>query len=50
METWLCEYPCNLFMWFKSYYVVWKPQYDLNKISNIKCLNRTMQYGNYMDF
>ena len=36
-------------MMFKSYYVVWKlPQYNVI-FSPVKGLNRTMQYGNYIN-
>ena len=32
--------------WFKSYYVVWKPQVGCEVMSSRRGLNRTMQYGN----
>ena len=31
---------------FKSYYVVWKPDFIFLKFKKIISLNRTMQYGN----
>ena len=31
---------------FKSYYVVWKPSFLFFLFCAIRCLNRTMQYGN----
>ena len=33
-------------MMFKSYYVVWKPQHEIENFGILFCLNRTMQYGN----
>ena len=33
-------------LWFKSYYVVWKPYQSKTHININQCLNRTMQYGN----
>ena len=32
--------------WFKSYYVVWKQNSQINEAAKIVGLNRTMQYGN----
>ena len=32
---------------FKSYYVVWKHTNSYNTSYRMRCLNRTMQYGNY---
>ena len=36
----------KLYLWFKSYYVVWKHSWNCNRYARITRLNRTMQYGN----
>ena len=36
--------------WFKSYYVVWKPPAACQNVAEIRSLNRTMQYGNLLNF
>ena len=34
-------------IWFKSYYVVWKPKNPVLTAIGMYGLNRTMQYGNF---
>ena len=48
METHIEFY--NPYLWhsFKSYYVVWKLEHNSSEEYIVDCLNRTMQYGNFV--
>ena len=49
METLLLFHCCLRNVWFKSYYVVWKPRSSTKKSTKRSSLNRTMQYGNLFE-
>ena len=40
--------PPSFSVMFKSYYVVWKPSSSFFICVETACLNRTMQYGNFV--
>ena len=48
METTLQPFEFLLCGKFKSYYVVWKHKYMEAERKHLECLNRTMQYGNFL--
>ena len=48
METMYKQAKKSYYMQFKSYYVVWKLEFDADAVEGQTCLNRTMQYGNVL--